>query len=86
MPKIELAAQGAEHGPGRDPRTDHLRPVLEYLLAQGNPPAQWWHADGWRSDPGSELHYIFRGSTRVGTESIGRGNKALGLAVIFAPL
>jgi hypothetical protein len=31
MPKTELAAQGAGH----DPRTDHLRPVIEYLLAQG---------------------------------------------------
>lgn len=55
MKKIPLAAQGT----GRDPRTDHLRPVIEYLLAQGNRPAQWWHADGWRSDPGGELHYAF---------------------------
>jgi hypothetical protein len=59
MPKIELAAQGAEHGLGHDPRTDHLRPVLDFLIAQGNRPAQWWHADGWRSDPGGELHYTF---------------------------
>lgn len=58
MAKIHIAHAGAEHGPGRDPRTDHLRPVLEYLLAQGNRPAQWWHEDGWRSDPGGELHYI----------------------------
>lgn len=56
MPKIEIAAQGT---PGYDPRTDHLRPVLEYLLAQGNHPAQWWQEDGWRSDPGGELHYTF---------------------------
>lgn len=54
MPKIQLFAQGA---PGHDPRTGHLRPVIEYLLAQGNRPAQWWHEDGWRSDPGGELHY-----------------------------
>ena len=40
MPKIELAAQGGD----RDPRTAHLRPVIEYLLAQGNTPA------GWRGD------------------------------------
>lgn len=56
MPKIQLAAQGA---PGHDPRTGHLLPVIEYLLAQGNRPAHWWHADGWRSDPGGELHYAF---------------------------
>lgn len=56
MPKIQLAAQG---GPGLDPRTGHLRPVIEYLLTQGNRPAQWWHEDGWRSDPGGELHYAF---------------------------
>ena len=55
MPKLELAAQGA---PGHDPGTDHLRPIIEYLL-QGNRPAQWWHADGWQSDPGGELHYAF---------------------------
>ena len=59
MSKILLTAQGAEHGSGHDPRTDHLRPVIEFLLAQGNRPAQWWHADGWRSDPGGELHYAF---------------------------
>jgi hypothetical protein len=55
MPKIELAAEGT----AANPRTDHLRPVIEYLVAQGNRPAQWWHADGWRSDPGGELHYTF---------------------------
>ncbi|RPD43587.1 hypothetical protein DNI29_23510 [Hymenobacter sediminis] len=59
MSKIPLAAQGVEHDTGRDPRTAHLRPVIEYLLAQGNRPAQWWHEDGWRSDPGGELHYAF---------------------------
>ncbi len=59
MSKIKLAAQGAEHGPGRDPRTDHLRPVIEFLLARGNRPAQWWQDDGWRSDPGGEMHYLF---------------------------
>jgi len=37
MPRIGLAAQGT----GRDPRTDHLRPVIEFLLAQGNTPAGW---------------------------------------------
>lgn len=58
MPKLALAAQGA---PGHDLRTAHLHPVIEYLLAQGNTPAQWWHADGWRSDPGGELHYAFTG-------------------------
>ena len=40
MEKIELTAQGSDH----DPRTAHLRPVIEYLLAQGNTPA------GWRGD------------------------------------
>lgn len=55
MSKIAIAAQGA----GPDPRTGHLRPVMAFLLAQGNRPAQWWHADGWRSDPGGELHYAF---------------------------
>jgi len=57
MEKIPLAAQGTQNGPGHDPRTGHLRPVLAYLLAQGNRPAQWWQEDGWRSDPGGELHY-----------------------------
>ncbi|WP_188816431.1 hypothetical protein [Hymenobacter cavernae] len=59
MPKIQLAVQGTDHGPGHDPRTDHLRPVIDYLLAQDNRPAQWWHEDGWWSDPGGELHYVF---------------------------
>ena len=60
-PKRLIAPQGAAHGPGHDTRTGHLRPVIEFLLAQGNRPAQWWHADGWRSDPGGELHYAFTG-------------------------
>ena len=59
MEKISLDAQGTAHVPGHSPRTDHLRPVIEYLLAQGNRPAQWWHEDGWRSDLGGELHYLF---------------------------
>ena len=59
MVKIRLTAQGDVHGSGLDLRTDHLRPVIEYLLAQGNRPAHWWHEDGWRSDPGGELHYAF---------------------------
>ena len=59
MPRIQLAVQGADHGPGCDPRTDHLRPVIAFLLAQGNRPAQWWREDGWRSDTGGELHYAF---------------------------
>ena len=36
MEKIQLAAQGGDH----NSRTAHLRPILEYLLAQGNRPAQ----------------------------------------------
>jgi hypothetical protein len=56
MPKLHLAAQGT---PGHDPRTDHLLPVIDYLLAQGNRPAYSWHTDRWRSDPGGELHYAF---------------------------
>jgi hypothetical protein len=36
-----------------------LRPIIAFLLAQGNRPAQWWHEDGFRSDPGGELHYTF---------------------------
>jgi hypothetical protein len=37
MPKIQIAAQGTEHGPGHNPRTDHLRPVIEFglLIAAG---------------------------------------------------
>jgi hypothetical protein len=59
MPKIQLAAQGAEHGPGHDPRTDHLRPVIEFLLAKGNRPSHWWHESGFWFDQGGELHYTF---------------------------
>ncbi len=42
---LQLAAQGAS---GHDPRTDHLRPVIVHLPAQGNRSAHWWHADEWR--------------------------------------
>lgn len=56
MPKIELAAQGGDH----DPRTDHLRPVIEYLLAQGNTPASW-RGDAFSFDQGGEGHYLFAG-------------------------
>ncbi len=55
MPKIEIAAQGA---PGHDPRTGHLRPVIEYLLAQGNTPAGW-RGDAFWGDQGGEEHYTF---------------------------
>lgn len=58
MAKFRLAVQGAEHGPGHDPRTDHLRPVLEYLLAQGNTPASW-RGDAFSFDQGGEGHYLF---------------------------
>lgn len=59
MQKIQLAAQGMEHGPGHDPRTDHLRPVIDFLLAQGNEPARHWHPDGFWENQGGELHYTF---------------------------
>ena len=55
---IQLAAQGTEYGPGHDPRTDHLRPVIEYLLAQGNTPAGW-RGDAFAFDQGGEGHYLF---------------------------
>ena len=54
MPKIALAAQGGDH----DPRTAHLRPVIEYLLAQGNTPAGW-RGDAFAFDQGGEGHYTF---------------------------
>jgi len=54
MPKLALAAQGGDH----DPRTDHLRPVIEYLLAQGNTPAGW-RGDAFSFDQGGEGHYTF---------------------------
>ena len=60
MSKIQLASQGAEHGPGHDPRTAHLRPVIEYLLAQGNTPAGW-RGDAFTFDQGGEGHYLFVG-------------------------
>lgn len=57
--QIQLAAEG-EHGPGHDPRTAHLRPVIEYLLAQSNTPAGWrW--DAFSFDQGGEGHYLFTG-------------------------
>jgi len=57
MPKLALAAEG---GPGHDPRTAHLRPVIEYLLAQGNTPAGW-RGDAFSFDQGGEGHYTFTG-------------------------
>ncbi len=54
MPILALAAQGGD----RDPRTDHLRPVIEYLLAQGNTPAGW-RGDAFSFDQGGEGHYTF---------------------------
>ena len=57
--RIQLAAQGAEHGPGHNPRTDHLRPVIGFLLAKGNRPSHWWHESGFWFDQGGELHYTF---------------------------
>lgn len=56
MPKIQLAAQGGDH----DPRTDHLRPVIEFLLAQGNTPTGW-RGDTFSFDQGGEGHYTFTG-------------------------
>ena len=58
--RVSLAAQGAAHGPSLDPRTDHLRPVIEYLLAQGNTPAGW-QGDSFAFDQGGEGHYLFAG-------------------------
>ncbi|MGI4736163.1 MAG: hypothetical protein ACRYG7_13385 [Janthinobacterium lividum] len=54
MEKIQLAAQGGDH----DPRTAHLRSVIEYLLAQGNTPAGW-RGDAFSFDQGGEGHYLF---------------------------
>lgn len=48
MARIPLAISGTD--PGRDPRTDHLRPVIVFLPARGNRPAYWWYEDGWRAD------------------------------------
>lgn len=58
MEQIQLTAQGTKHGPGHDPRTDHLRPVIEFLLAQGNTPAGW-RGDAFSFDQGGEGHYTF---------------------------
>ena len=60
MFRTQLASQGAAHGPGHDPRTDHLRPVIEYLLAQGNTPVGW-RGDAFTFDQGGEGHYTFAG-------------------------
>ncbi len=60
MNKVELVPQGIAYGPGLDPRTDHLRPVIEYLLAQGNTPAGW-RGDAFAFDQGGEGHYTFTG-------------------------
>ncbi|MFD2722127.1 hypothetical protein ACFST9_25645 [Hymenobacter monticola] len=54
MPKLKLAAQGGDQAP----RTAHLRPVIEYLLAQGNTPAGW-RGDAFAFDQGGEGHYLF---------------------------
>ena len=56
MPKLALADQGGDSGP----RTAHLRPVIEYLLAQGNTPAGW-RGDAFTFDQGGEGHYTFTG-------------------------
>lgn len=56
MPKLELAAQGSDQAP----RTDHFRPVIGYLLAQGNTPAGW-REDAFAFDQGGEGHYLFAG-------------------------
>ncbi|NVO33130.1 hypothetical protein [Hymenobacter lapidiphilus] len=41
--RIKLAAQGSEQGPGHNARTDHLRPVIDFLLAKDNRPSHHWH-------------------------------------------
>lgn len=56
MDRILLDSAGQQYGPGHDPRTDHLRPVIEFLLAQGNTPAGW-RGDAFWDDQGGELHY-----------------------------
>jgi len=60
MDRIQLAAQGGDH----DPRTAHLRPVIEYLLAQGNTLASW-RGDAFAFDQGGEGHYLFAGPIDV---------------------
>jgi len=60
MSQLKLDAQGAAHGPGLDPRTAHLRPVIEFLLSQGNTPAGW-RGDAFSFDQGGEGHYTFTG-------------------------
>ncbi len=58
MGKLQLTARGTEQGPGHDPRTAHLRPVIAFLLAQGNRPAGW-RGDAFAFDQGGEGHYSF---------------------------
>lgn len=58
MPKIQIAAEGTTHGPGHDTRTGHLRPVIDFLLAQGNRPAGW-RGDAFWGDQGGEENYLF---------------------------
>ena len=60
MDKTILNSSGQQHGPGHDPRTAHLRPIIEYLLAQGNKPAGW-RGDAFSFDQGGEGHYLFAG-------------------------
>jgi hypothetical protein len=55
--RVQLATQGTQ-GPGHDLRTDHLRPVIDFLLAQGNRPAGW-RGDAFWHDQGGEVHYTF---------------------------
>lgn len=59
MRKTRILPEGPEHGPGHDPRTDHLRPVIDFLLAKGNRPSHWWHESGFWFDQGGELHFTF---------------------------
>ena len=59
MKKTPIPPEGPERGPGHDPRTDHLRPVIDFLLAKGNRPSHWWHEDGFWFDQSGVLHYTF---------------------------
>ena len=58
MSKIQLTAHGTGDGPGYNARTDHLRPVIDFLLAQGNRPTGW-RGDAFWDDQGGEMHYYF---------------------------
>jgi hypothetical protein len=64
MPKIEIAEKGNEYGRGHNPRIDHLRPVIEFLLAQGNKPAGW-RGDMFWYDQGGDMHYTFTNPINV---------------------